>query len=55
MTIKIENASIETIVEGLIQDKIDVNVLNLSRSKDREAFLMAIKQRPYILKKVKKH
>lgn len=53
MANKLEKKSIETLVQDLIKGETDVNLLNLAKSNQREAFLQALKKRPNLLSKVK--
>ena len=53
MVNKLDKKSIETLVQDLINGETDVNLLNLAKSNQREAFLQALKKRPNLLSKVK--
>ena len=53
MTDKLERKSLEELIQALYQEEIDINELNISKAKQREAFWAVIEKRPALLAKVK--
>ena len=49
----LERMSIESLTEGLIQETVDINAVNLAFRNHRTAFVDAIKKRPNLLTKIK--
>ena len=50
----LDDKSLETLVNDLVQGVVDVNQLNLAKATQRQAFLQALEGRPAILTKVMK-
>lgn len=53
MAEKLERKSHEELVDGLLRGEIDVNELNVLKTRQREAFVTAIEKRPALLAKIR--
>lgn len=54
MAINLNRKTAEELSQDLVFERVNVNDLNLMQKNQREAFFLAIKERPNLLKKVKK-
>ena len=53
MGANIEKTPVDVLARDLIHEREDINNLNLAKKNHREAFLLALKERPNLLSKVK--